>query len=212
MPLAQESVSSFVGVKAEPGPGTDFLALQQMMDRELGAGMDRPVNPNGVMAAWTKTDPEAALDYLVGRAKEGANIRDSWSEMRSEIRKGQGSNGVNNWTVEVLRGLPEGERGSFILAAGYSGMPGQFLEVLEAGASEQESAAWTTEVLQAGVDQGNGQSGISSLLSEMSVDQRIRILKELRGPKAFEAVKNGTPSWNLTESQMAEIRQAIEAE
>ena len=211
-PLAKDSVNSFTGVRVEPGPGTDFLALQGAMDRELGgSGMERPINPSGVMAAWTKADPASALDYLIDRAKTAKSIRDSWSEMRGVVWKEKGSAGSNEWALGVLRDLPEGERGNFILAVGYGNMSGSLRDVLRAGATEEESATWMRQTLQVGVERGNGQFEIASLLSDLPMEQRLSILKGLRGPGAFEAVKNGTPSWNLTESQMEEIRQAIEA-
>ncbi|WP_035613862.1 hypothetical protein [Haloferula sp. BvORR071] len=209
-PLAKDSVNSFMGVQADPGPGTDFLALQQAMDRELGSSMARPINPTGVIAAWTKTDPEAALDYVINRAKTAEDIRDAWSEMRGAISQEKGRAATEEWTLGVLRGLEEGERGNFILAAGAVNMPG-LRDLLREGATPEESSAWMRETLQLGVERGNGQFGIASLISDLPMEQRIGILKGLHGPKAFEAVKNGTPSWNLTESQMEEIRQAIEA-
>jgi hypothetical protein len=46
----------------------------------------------------------------------------------------------------------------------------------------------------------------------MPVEERIRYAKSLHGPKAFEAVKANSSSWNLSEAQLEEIRSAIEAE
>lgn len=210
IPLAKESVNTFMDVSVKPGPGTDFLALQGAIDRELGKEMDRPINPSGVMAAWTKADPQGALDYLMGRAGEGQNIRDQWREVMGGVIGENGSAAANAWALELLREMPEGERGDFVVAAGYQSTPNQFFDLLRSGATAEESDTLCRETLQAGVDRDSGSWGISTLLSSMPVEERIRHLKELRGPKAFEAVKDGTKSWQLTEGQLEEIKQAIE--
>jgi hypothetical protein len=211
IPLAKESVNSFMGVTVKPGPGTDFLGLQGAIDRELGNGMDRPINPSGVMEAWTKADPQGALDYLLGRVGEGQNIRDQWSEVRGVITKEKGSAAADQWTLDLLREMPEGDRGAFLVAADFQNYPNSFLDMLRSGATDEESAAIYRETLQAGVDQGRSW-GISTLLSSLPMEERIRHLKELRGPQAFQAVKDSTSSWKLTEGQLEEIKQAIERE
>jgi len=113
--------------------------------------------------------------------------------------------------MEMLRHLREGERGSFFVGAQYQNMPSAFFDLLRSGGgSEEENATYLRETLQAGIDQGRPW-GISSLLSSMPVEDRINHVKTLRGPKAFEAVRDNAASWNLTEVQMEEIRSAIEA-
>lgn len=211
MPAAMKSVNSFVGVGAEPPPGTDFLALQSAMDRELGGELQRPINPYGIMSAWAKADPDAAVDYLFSRVAAGERIRGQWSEVRSVISETKGSGAANQWTLDMLRDLPEGQRGAFLIAADYQNTPSALLDIVRAGATEEESAAIYGETLQAGVDEGRDW-GIRTLLSSLPMEERIRYLKELRGEKAYEAVKKHTTGWNLSEAQMEEIRSAIEAE
>lgn len=210
VPAATEMVNSFMGVGVEPPPGTDFLALQSAMDRELGKELQRPVNPHGIMSAWTKADPEGAVDYLAARVAAGGEIQGQWGEVKGVISAEKGNAAANQWTLDLLRDLPEGQRGAFLLAAGYQNSPGAFFDVIRAGATDEESAAIVGETLQAGIDQGSDW-GISTLLSSLPVEERVRYLKELHGPKAYEAVKTHTGSWNLSEAQMEEIRAAIEA-
>lgn len=212
IPSATERVNAFVGVTVDPPPGTDFQALQGAIDRELGKEMERPINPSGVMAAWTKADRGAAVDYVFARAAAGQEIRDQWGEVRNTLVKEYGSAAASEWTMGLLRELPEGERGRFFLAAQYQNMPGAFFDLLRSGGgSEEETATYLRETLQAGVDEGRPW-GISTLLSSLPVEERIRHAKELHGQKAFEAVKANSASWNLTESQLEEIRSAIKAE
>ncbi|WP_367873960.1 hypothetical protein [Luteolibacter sp. Populi] len=209
VPKAGESVDSYAGVSLELDPATDFRTLLDAMRSKLGKDTDRPLFPNGVMKAWTKTDPEAARGYLIEKIAAKENFDDEWSEMGSVLAKAKGQAAADQWTLEMLRELPEGDRGAFFEGSGWMNSPGRIFDLMHAGATEAESAQWIAETVQVSADHEGSAWKIGNILGELPIEKRIEHLKSLRGPKALELIGPVVERWNLTESQVAEIKQAV---
>jgi len=206
-PKAGESVNSFSGVDIGLDPATDFRTLIDAL-RKLGKPLDRPMHPSNVMGTWMQQDPDAATGYLVERIAANEDLDDLWGEARSVIAKEQGSAGADQWTLDLLRSLPEGQRGALLTGANYPNSPQRFFDLLS-GASGEEADAWISETLRSSADKDSGTWRISNLLRELPVEKRIEYLKTMRGPKALESAGEAMANWGFSESQKEEVRKAV---
>jgi len=206
-PKAGKSVDSFSGLDFELDPATDFRTLIDAL-RKIGKPLDRPIYPCNIMDSWMRQDPDAATGYLVERIAANEEIADLWGEVRGVIAKDQGSAAADQWTIDLLRSLPEGQRGALLTGANYSNSPQRFFDLLR-GASEAEADAWITETLQSGAAKDSGTWRISNLLGELPVEKRIEYLKTMRGPKALESAGEAMANWGFSESQKEEVRNAV---
>jgi hypothetical protein len=209
LPKANDSVNSYSGLKVELDPATDVRLLLDSIRSRLGKTTDRPLYLSGVMETWATSQPEEARGYLIERIAAKENFADEWSEMRSVIAKAHGSAAADQWTLEMLRQLPEGDRGSFFAGNGWLNSPNRIFDLMQTGATEEESAQWITETLQATADGDGSAWKIGNLLGQLPIEKRIEYLKALRGTKAQQSIGEITGRWNLTASQVAEIRQAV---
>ena len=208
LPKAADSVNAFSGVHLDLHPATDFRAVNEALRRQFGEQTSRPIFPVGVMETWTRQDPAAARAYLIELVAAKERISDEWGEVKGVISKDQGVAAANQWTIELLRELPAGDRGTLLAGAGYLSSSGSIHELLR-GASEEESALWISETLQASADRGRGAWEIRNLLGDLPVKQRIEYLKTLRGEKALERANAVMAEWSLPEAQQEDVRNRI---
>ncbi|MCW1916308.1 hypothetical protein OJ996_22150 [Luteolibacter sp. GHJ8] len=208
LPKVGDSVNAFSGVALELEPGTDFLTLSRALRREMGAQMSRPIFPVKVMETWVREDPAGARAYFMELAAAKERCGDEWSEIRSTIRTDQGAEAADAWALGLLRDLPAGDRGQLLAGAGYLHSPSNFHELMRS-AGEEEAALWIGETLQASVEINRGSWGISNLLGELPMEQRVQHLKALRGEQALQYANEVMANWNLPEAQREEVRSGI---
>lgn len=208
LPKAAGSIHSFYGIDIELDPSTDFRALNDALRSKLDKQLDRPIHPCNAMEAWMRQDPDAATGYLVEQIAAKTKIADAWSELRGAIARDKGSAAADQWTIDLLRSLPEGDPGTLLNGVGYPNSPELFFNLLQ-GASEAEAAAWISETIQSSADKGLGGEQIARLLGVLPVEKRIDYLRTLHGPQALESAEAAMATWGLPESQREEVRKAV---
>lgn len=206
-PKAGESVNSFSGVALELDPATDFRALNEALRSQMGDPLSRPIYPAKLMETWARQDPAAARAYLIDLAGTKGRFSDEWSEVYGVISKARGSAAAQQWALELLRELPEGDRGALFLGVDYANSPGRIHELLR-NATEDEAAAWINETLQASADREKTWQ-IKNVLRDLPVEEQIQHLKTLRGPQALPSANAAMAELQLSAGQQEEVRKAI---
>lgn len=215
VPHSKETVNSMRGVGLTVNEGADFPAMLNAMAKvkqeEKVAGTDRPVFLYGVMEQWAKKDPAAATDYLMSRARDdNGYIQSEFEELQSVIRKGEGAEAADRWTVDLLKGLSADEQGKFLVKAALLNPPEKIPDLMKRWGTPEETDRLIASAMQASVDLDEGRD-VTLVLRALPMERRLEFVSSLRGVKDFTRIRDDLRSWKIDESRIAEIESAVKA-
>ncbi len=184
-------------------PGTDFRALHEAMQGLTGYNARKPVGLGGISEAWIKQDPDGATAYLTEKIAAKEKVSEAWQEMYYQQKNQVGAAAADQWVCAMLKDLPGDARGKFLMDSDFISSDGRALEF----ARNPEFAGWINDALPFAAQSGNW--AIERILGPLPDEQKIEYLKTLRGTPALQAVDPAMNTWKFSESQRAEVLEAI---
>ena len=181
LPVVKGSVGTTYGFNIVLGDDADFAAYADAIRqiRELGR---QPISPGGVIREWAKRDVEAATEYVLETGMNGG-IQNEWWDLRHTLEEERGKREMQEWTVEMLRRVPEDRRVEFVKNSGMQGSPERVLGGVDGTDGEffqpGEREGLARDMLQAVADQGWGEW--DKILVLLEPEQQLEALSQVRG-------------------------------
>lgn len=210
LPNSGPSVLERYGLDLNLPAGTDFaavIAALQTLENPSATPNQPPMYVSGVAREWFVQDPEGATSYLIDKIKAKERIRTTWMDMYWQKKGEEGTAAAVQWTCDLIKDLPDDARENFLLSADLFDSPDRLKAFLQDGGPSE----WISGMLQYYTE--NDQSfRVGDILKPLSQAQQIEYLKALRGPEAEKAASSAMSEWKFTESQQAEVLQAIKGD
>jgi hypothetical protein len=192
------------GFRLNCPPGTDFRVLHEAMQGPDGYTTKKPVFLSGISEAWIKQDPAGATTYLAEKIAARETVSQAYQEMYYLQKNQVGSAAADQWVCSMLKDLPADARGKFLLESDFLCSDGRAVEFVR----NPEIAGWISDTLPFAAKSGNW--AIERILGPLPDEQKIEYLKTLRGTPALQSVNPAMETWKFSESQRAEVLEAIE--